>query len=411
MKRLSIAALLGSMLLLPVPQALLAQERDEERDRAAAERAAEEQERAAEEQERAAEAQEQAARALERAAEAQERVVRIQRIGSGAYLGVSLRDVSGDDVSRLRLGGEYGALVETVRDGSPASEAGLQAGDLITAWNGERVQSVGMLTRLLRETPAGRQVSLGVLRDGREMSIDVELGERSEAPHALAYALGPGLRAELEEVRERLRESGAELRASREKMRLSEEERIEVREKLRAARDRMRECMIEVETLEEGEGGTRRIVIARGGRGRLGVALQDLTDQLSEYFGVAADEGALVASVREGSPAAAAGLAAGDVIVAVGGTSVAGPGDVARAVRNAEAGPLEVSLVRRGERRTLTVTLPEGTADDCGDLLDDLRLAPEGGPHSFGWHSEDRVMRMRPPGLPPAAPPPPERTI
>jgi len=373
MMRLQIAAILGSFFLLGAPNGAQAQEPDDERERAEAE------------------AQEEV--------RVRERIVRAQVAGSGAYLGISISDVSTEDVSRLGLRDEFGALIETVSEESPAAEAGLQEGDVIASWNGERVESVAMLSRFVRETPPGRSVSLGVFRSGSQQTIAVELGERSSAARALAYAVGPEMRVRMEELREHLRESRGEMRLSeeqlremREKMRLSGEEMREAREHIRAARERALECIVEVEVDEEGDGGERRVVIVRGGRGRVGVRLQGLTDQLGDYFGIEGGDGALVTSVTEDSPAATAGIQAGDVIVAVGSKSVEGPGDVARAVRGAEAGPAEVTVIRDGQRRSFTVTLEEPAESDCENVL----VAPEGGPHSFQWHSDDGDVHVLP---------------
>jgi S1-C subfamily serine protease len=114
----------------------------------------------------------------------------------------------------------------------------------------------------------------------------------------------------------------------------------------------------------------------------MGLRLQGLTDQLREYFGVPAGEGALVATVRDESPAAKAGLRAGDVIVAVGGETVGDPRDVADGVRGADAGPTEVTVIRDGQRRTLTVVLEEREEGEC----DDVFVAP-GDRHSLEWRS------------------------
>ena len=354
MKRLQIAAMIGTVLLATAPVALRAQEPDESEKRAEA-------------------------RELER-------VVRARLAGSGAYLGVALEEVSADDVTRLGLEGEYGGVVTRVSEESPAAAAGLQDGDVITRWNGERVESVAMLIRLVRETPPGRRVSLGVFRDGSERTFEVELADRSKAAGDWAYAIGPEMRERLEEMRERLHES-------REKMRLSEEERREVREKLRQAHERMRECVVKVEVDENGDGVKRRVTVL-GGRGRMGVRLQDLTDQLGDYFGVEGGAGALVSAVTEDSPAAAAGMRAGDVIVAVGSTTVEDPGDVARVVREAEAGPVEVTIIRDGQRRNLTVTLEEPAEGDCEDIF----VAPAGDVGSLRWHSEDGGVHVLPHG-------------
>ena len=361
MRRLREIGLVAVLLGLVAPAALSAQEPDEE-----AEAAAEEAKAAAEAAE--AEAHEHAVREHERAearhaqaARAHERMVRALA-RSRSYLGVALRDVTSDDVGRFGLQQEQGALIESVSDESPAAEAGLVANDVIATWNGQPVEGVAALSRFVRETPAGRTVELGVVREGALREISVELGDRPSRMEALAYRLGPEIRARMEEAREHLGEA---------------------REHLREYRERLRECVIEVEEQAGAEGEKRRIVIAHGGRGRMGVRLQGLSEQLGDYFGIEDGRGALVASVRDGSPAATAGVSAGDVIVQVGASNIESTGDVARAVRSAEAGPLEVRLVRRGQERTLTVILPERQTDDC----DDIFVAPEGeGPHSHGIH-------------------------
>ena len=83
-----------------------------------------------------------------------------------AWLGVTLKDVTAEKARDLKLPGEYGALVESVGADSAAAKAGLQKGDVIVEFAGERVQSEAQLRRLIRETPAGRTVSLQVIRDG-----------------------------------------------------------------------------------------------------------------------------------------------------------------------------------------------------------------------------------------------------
>jgi hypothetical protein len=146
----------------------------------------------------------------------------------------------------------------------------------------------------------------------------------------------------------------------------------EMREKMGGAREKMREARVRL-----------GVCAVHGGRGRVGVRLQGLSDQLGEYFGVQGGKGALVTSVRDESPAAKAGLQAGDVIVALGGESVGDLGDVVGSVRGAEAGPMEVEVMRDGQRRTLTVVLEELEEGECENVF----FAP-GERHSFEWHSD-----------------------
>lgn len=262
------------------------------------------------------------------------------------YLGVTIEEVDDEEVERLDLPEERGALVLDVVDASPAAEAGLAEDDVVLAWNDESVESAAELARLVRETPPGRSVSVEVHRDGDRRRLTVEVGERpgriGRAP--TAFGMSDADRAEL---RERLEE-----------VRVRSEE---VRERAREARERARVHVLELRDslgeLEISPGDASYFVF--GGPARLGVRLQSLGDQLAEYFGVGERKGALVTSVREDSPAEAAGLRAGDVIVGLGDDEVDDPGDVLRAVRGAEPGPTSVSIVRDGEESSVTVELPE----------------------------------------------------
>ena len=113
-------------------------------------------------------------------AAAQEATQRVIRLHKGAYLGVSLADVGSDEVSRLRLPGERGALVKEVSADSPAAKAGLKEDDVILSYDGETVHSAAQLSRLVRETPAGRKVALGISRNGsrQELAVTLEEGRR-----------------------------------------------------------------------------------------------------------------------------------------------------------------------------------------------------------------------------------------
>jgi serine protease Do len=101
-------------------------------------------------------------------------------------------------------------------------------------------------------------------------------------------------------------------------------------------------------------------LIARGSvsRGWLGVSLQPLTPELAASFGVKDRKGALVSEVTPDSPAARGGVKAGDVVLAMNGTPVESPGDLARAVGLARPGTESTLRVsRRGAEQTLKVTL------------------------------------------------------
>ena len=81
-----------------------------------------------------------------------------------------------------------------------------------------------------------------------------------------------------------------------------------------------------------------------------------LTKQLADYFGIADGQGVLVTSVAEDSPAAKAGIKAGDVITAIDGEKVAGAGDVARGINKKKEGDVTLTVIRKGNQQTITVT-------------------------------------------------------
>jgi serine protease Do len=105
-------------------------------------------------------------------------------------------------------------------------------------------------------------------------------------------------------------------------------------------------------------------------RGWLGVALQPLTPDLAASFGVADGKGALVSEVVPDSPAAHAGLQAGDVVTEINGVTVEGPGDLARTVGLASPGEDATIRVWRDKReQTIEVKLREAPGQRQAGLL------------------------------------------
>jgi serine protease Do len=76
------------------------------------------------------------------------------------------------------FGAKDGVLITEVVEGSPASTAGLKAGDVITSVDDRRVASRYDLRRELDASPADREVAIGLIRDKREMSVKARLEDR-----------------------------------------------------------------------------------------------------------------------------------------------------------------------------------------------------------------------------------------
>jgi membrane-associated protease RseP (regulator of RpoE activity) len=97
--------------------------------------------------------------------------IEIGGAGSGGFLGVGLEDLEG---------AARGARVETVRPGSAAEKAGLEDGDIIVRFDAVDVRSSRQLARIVRETPAGREVQIEVKRNGatRTLTATLDKGPR-----------------------------------------------------------------------------------------------------------------------------------------------------------------------------------------------------------------------------------------
>jgi serine protease Do len=93
------------------------------------------------------------------------------------YLGVGLNDVTPDNAKFFNLNGTTGAVIAQVTSNSPASRAGLKEGDVVTAVNGQQVQSAGDLQVAVSEVAPGTKIQLEVQRNGHSDKIDLTVGE------------------------------------------------------------------------------------------------------------------------------------------------------------------------------------------------------------------------------------------
>src|SRR5579864_9369865 len=96
-----------------------------------------------------------------------------------SYLGVDIRDVTTDRMAALKLKEERGVEITMVDADAPAGKAGLREHDVIVQFNDTPVEGEEQLRRLIRETPAGRTVTLGISRDGAPMKVTVQLAQHS----------------------------------------------------------------------------------------------------------------------------------------------------------------------------------------------------------------------------------------
>ncbi len=104
------------------------------------------------------------------------------------YLGVMIQPVSQDIADGLGLKTAGGALVDQAEPGTPAAEAGLKSGDVITKLNGQSIKDAADLTRQVAALKPGDKVELSYLRDGAEKTASLTLASQNSEQTAKADA-------------------------------------------------------------------------------------------------------------------------------------------------------------------------------------------------------------------------------
>ncbi|HEX6626042.1 MAG TPA: PDZ domain-containing protein [Pyrinomonadaceae bacterium] len=273
----------------------------------------------------------------------------------GNFLGVVVEEVTRENMGGYGLTGEPRgvAVTRVVKDG-PAERAGLREKDVIVRFDGEQVTSVRKLNRLIGESAPGHGARLTIRRGGAEQELTVTLGKRESFMRTFE-----GLQniMPLEaEARRRAEESRAQGEAARRGA-----------DELRGRADELRRRAEEWQRANPGG------VYAFGGGRRIGVSTTSLGKQLADYFGVS--NGALVSSVEENSPAAKAGLKAGDIITEAEGEKVDDVGDLSRLLNRKEEGEVTLTVVRDRQRRTVKLT-PERRQPQTFNLSPSVYAAP-----------------------------------
>lgn len=245
--------------------------------------------------------------------------------GRGMQIGVTVEDAT----DGVRIG-------EVDQDG-PASKAGLRSGDVVVEVDGERVRSARQFSRLIQESPQGRSVRLGVMRDGQRQTFEVTPESRAADFDFNTDRIGELVERGMRDIEPRLRE---------------------LEPRLRELEPRLREFRFNGPfDFDFDWDGIPRIT---GPRGRLGVQLNELTPELADYFG-AKDGGVLVSRVTPDSPAAKAGLKAGDVITSVDGDRVRDTDDLVDELRDRN-GEITLGIVRDKQETSVKATIEERPA-------------------------------------------------
>jgi serine protease Do len=231
-------------------------------------------------------------------------VIRMGGTGT-SFLGVNLREVNSERAKELKLREEAGVEITRVEEDSPAAKGGVKVGDVVLSYNGQRVEGMDQFSRMVRETPPGREVKLLISRDGNTQTLMAKLAARKMWATAIPMP------------------------------------------------------RIEIPAIAPMPDLPRTVMMWR--TSALGVEAEALHGQLADFFGV--KEGVLVRSVMKETAASKAGLKAGDVIVKIGDSKVSSPNEISSAIRSmSEKKSVPIVVIRDRKEITLTASI-----DDLSD--------------------------------------------
>jgi S1-C subfamily serine protease len=210
---------------------------------------------------------------------------------SRGQLGVLIRDIDSDLAASLDLKDTRGAVVTEVQPESAAAKAGLKRYDVVTALNGERIDDGNALRNRIAATQPGTDVTLTILRDGKEQQIKATLNELSS------------------QTAQNQREQGQENKTPG------------------ASQD----------------------------SGKLGLGLQPLTPDLARRLETKAEKGLVVTEVDPEGPASDAGIRPQDVILEINRQPVGTFEEVQAALEKSGGRPVLLLMQRRGQTVFLTI--------------------------------------------------------
>jgi len=201
------------------------------------------------------------------------------------YLGVSIQDVTPELAEAMKLKDTHGALVGDIDPKGPASQAGLQQGDVIIEANGKPIENQRELRLMISSMAPGSQINMRVRRSDEVRNVNITLTELPVKQQAAA-----------EPKQERQKPAPPD-----------------------------------------------------DGQPHMGVAISDLTPDIKEHLQIPAKTtGVIIADVQEGSPAAEAGLQVGDVIQQIDRKSVNNVDDFRNDIATHKAGPVLLLVTRDG---------------------------------------------------------------
>ena len=250
-----------------------------------------------------------------------------------SYLGINIADIDEHSAHLLGLKTKTGVEVIAIDRDAPAGKAGLHLRDVILAVDGHAMNSAQQFREVMRAYLPLREVNFAVLRDGKPIKFTIKLADRAKLQRQVfEHQFNAPMPA--------LGKTFGNIVAMQGGFPDASESEDEGNESVGGASSGW------------GSGSPGGWSSGWG----MGAELDAIGPQLASFFGVKDGTGMLVKSVQPGSPAATAGLQAGDVVLKLNDENVLCPVDWVRGIQAGRGKPMQLTIVRN--KRMETVTLP-----------------------------------------------------